>query len=700
MQIASKQWKSAVTLAAAALCAGGLARAQSLLQTSGNCIAHNGDVAPGGGGATFGGSSTFDHMSLDETGNVMFRARLTGTGVVTNPNNERAYYHGSTRANLTQVIRSGDAAPGLPSLILNTTTGGLGIGGSVRVSPDGDEAFWGGSLNGPGVVSTNDTAIFSGPWGSFSVLVREGDLAVGTVGATYSQSFSSISHQPTGFNRSGRVLFQSSLTGGDVVTSPSNNAAWYSGTNGSLEMVQRKGDVVLGGAIISALGFISQMNDSGQVVHDESLSTTLGSVPATTANDKTLWIWTPGSGNTLLVREGDAAPGTVGASFGNTGSTWSPSVGPNAFNSSGTALLIASLFGGDVVGTTNDTAIYTVSTGGQSLVVPKGDAAPGTPGDTFSSFHTSHNTLNNAGRVAFKGTVAGGSTTTANDEVLFAGLPGSLALIAREGDAAVGTVGATIGAFVSLANFHQNELGQVSFMCDLVGGDTAVGVNDSALYAWDPNTGMHLIGRKGDAVEVQPSVFKTASSFGNIQFNNGDANPIGWNKFGLYAVNLTHPDSTTSLWTVQIPSTPVPVNYCTAGTTTNACTATISASANPDVAHSGACTISVASVEGQKTGLIFYGFAQNNASWCTPGSSFLCVKSPTQRTPSQNSNGTVNTCDGSFSLDWNAYQLGNPTALGNPWIAGAVADVQAWFRDPPACKTTNLSNAVEITYQP
>jgi hypothetical protein len=26
--------------------------------------------------------------------------------------------------------------------------------------------------------------------------------------------------------------------------------------------------------------------------------------------------------------------------------------------------------------------------------------------------------------------------------------------------------------------------------------------------------------------------------------------------------------------------------------------------------------------------------------------------------------------------------------------------VQAWFRDPPAPKTTNLSNAVELTVQP
>jgi hypothetical protein len=31
---------------------------------------------------------------------------------------------------------------------------------------------------------------------------------------------------------------------------------------------------------------------------------------------------------------------------------------------------------------------------------------------------------------------------------------------------------------------------------------------------------------------------------------------------------------------------------------------------------------------------------------------------------------------------------------------GNKAYVQAWFRDPPAVKTTNLSDGLELTYQP
>ena len=44
--------------------------------------------------------------------------------------------------------------------------------------------------------------------------------------------------------------------------------------------------------------------------------------------------------------------------------------------------------------------------------------------------------------------------------------------------------------------------------------------------------------------------------------------------------------------------------------------------------------------------------------------------------------------------------IANPSALGNPWTAGDKVYVQGWFRDPPACKTTSLSNAVELTYLP
>jgi hypothetical protein len=151
----------------------------------------------------------------------------------------------------------------------------------------------------------------------------------------------------------------------------------------------------------------------------------------------------------------------------------------------------------------------------------------------------------------------------------------------------------------------------------------------------------------------------------------------------------------------DIGGTPPPTVYCTSSTTTNGCSPSISATDQPSVSFATTCDIAVSSVEGQKAGLIFYGISGPNAvSWGVGSTSFFCVKTPTIRTPSQNSGGTNGQCDGALFLDWNAFQQATPGALGQPWSAGNKAYVQGWFRDPPAPRTTNLSNAVELTHLP
>jgi subtilisin-like proprotein convertase family protein len=147
----------------------------------------------------------------------------------------------------------------------------------------------------------------------------------------------------------------------------------------------------------------------------------------------------------------------------------------------------------------------------------------------------------------------------------------------------------------------------------------------------------------------------------------------------------------------------LPTSYCTpnAGGTSNGCVPTIAGTANPNVSHSNFCVITVSNVEGLQSGLIFYGSnGALNLPWCTGGNSYFCVRQPTERTPVQNSGGASGQCNGALSVNWNAFQVAHPTALGNPWLAGAKANVQGWFRDPTACKTTFLSQALELTYQP
>ncbi len=146
-----------------------------------------------------------------------------------------------------------------------------------------------------------------------------------------------------------------------------------------------------------------------------------------------------------------------------------------------------------------------------------------------------------------------------------------------------------------------------------------------------------------------------------------------------------------------------PTVYCTAGTTTNGCNAAISGAAQPSASLASACIINVANVEGQKQGLIFYGVNNTGFTpslWGAGSTSFLCVKSPNQRTGAQTSGGTANQCNGALTLDWNTYQVANPGALGNPFSVGSKVYAQAWFRDPAAPKTTNLSDGLELTLVP
>jgi hypothetical protein len=143
------------------------------------------------------------------------------------------------------------------------------------------------------------------------------------------------------------------------------------------------------------------------------------------------------------------------------------------------------------------------------------------------------------------------------------------------------------------------------------------------------------------------------------------------------------------------------IAYCVPSTSSNGCNATMSASGTPSVAAGSGFDLIATNVEGQKSGLVFYGVSGPKSSIWAPGStSYLCVKSPTQRSPSSNSNGTANACDGSLSLDFLAYLATHPGAQGQPFSAGDMLWCQAWFRDPPAPDTTNLSDALQISLCP
>jgi len=147
---------------------------------------------------------------------------------------------------------------------------------------------------------------------------------------------------------------------------------------------------------------------------------------------------------------------------------------------------------------------------------------------------------------------------------------------------------------------------------------------------------------------------------------------------------------------------PVPTTYCTVGTSASGCNPTIGFSGTPSASASSGFTLSASNVDTTRTGLFFYAITDLSfvpAQWGVGGTSYLCMKAPTQRMNAQNSGGTTG-CTGAYSQDWNAFMAANPGALGSPRAAGASFDAQLWMRDPPSPKSTLLSNGLRFVLAP
>ncbi len=226
-------------------------------------------------------------------------------------------------------------------------------------------------------------------------------------------------------------------------------------------------------------------------------------------------------------------------------------------------------------------------------------------------------------------------------------------------------------------------------------GETVVGWSgtnflDSRAVVWRPEYGSQVV----DLADLLFSLGETSAALWTLRIAvdvSDDGSVIaGW---GI------NPAGVVESFRVTLPR--APLTYCTAGTTTNGCTPSISAPSQPSSSFARPCVVTVSQVEGQRAGLVFFGIAgQNNVSWGLGSTSFFCVKTPVQRSNAQLSGGTVGQCDGALALDWNAFRLANPTGLGSPWSPGQKVWMQGWFRDPPAPRTTNLSNALEMTHTP
>jgi hypothetical protein len=512
------------------------AQTPSLVATHGNVLAYSEGPVPGFPYPDEYFAYDFGLPFLAEDGTVLFTAEMEG-GSITFPTN-RAIFRGTSAGDLSMVVRASDPAPGLPDLHLINGAGTLSLG-ALRSSPDG-KMLWTSWLSGPGVVSTNDTALFGGPAESPVLVAREGDPAPGTAGAVYGPLVGSfggfpgtVDTQHTAIDRNGNVLFVTYLTGGD--TTASNGGAVFAGPIASPGMLLRLGDTMLPGVIASGIGGIMQTDNDGRVLID----VTLAGAGVTTANNWSLWHHVPGVGRTMLLREGDPAPGTAGATFNNDSNTWGAGISPLGLTRDGKFLFTADLANGDVQPGWNDRAVYLGSTSAAPILISRmGDPAPGTDG-TLYGYNPFNSSVNAAGRIVLQAVIAGGTVVEENDSGYWtAAAPGSpLVLVAREGDPAPGTAGATFDSMVGLTSAF-NDLGQIVFVANLIGGDVIPDFNNRSVYAWDPGKGLFLLGRGGESVPVSPDYSVTPWSFAFLQNNNTDGAALGLGKNGVVAMTM------------------------------------------------------------------------------------------------------------------------------------------------------------------
>lgn len=417
---------------------------------------------------------------------------------------------------LTRVAETGVEGEFGPGLEAGTVYAHVGI---PVVDAAGNVVFYA-DLAGPSVTAGSDSAVFAGPPTAMSVAIREGDpspangqpilqlapnpnAGAGDVLATdfldYMVRASGVTSEllrigsqavdaPAGvlYNTVVRTLasdmglyaFTASLTG---VVTQANNMGVFTGAPGALEMVVRKGDVApdtggdtfgeftsLGIAPDGVLGLHALLADGGE-------GTWYGDT----------------SGLTLIVRDGSTAPGmppgTVFVAFDQ-----APSIASNG------AVAFKGFTVGPVNGSENE-GLWIGPDNMLSLTLREGSQAPGLPADVrIGSHFVDNNTpqINDAGMFVYRSRLIGVSVTPDNDRAIFAGPPVSPMLIAREGDVAPDTGGAT---FASIFEPTLNQAGDIAFLSQIEGAGVS-GDTDFALYVWNDNAGLRLVARDTNTV--------------------------------------------------------------------------------------------------------------------------------------------------------------------------------------------------------
>lgn len=332
----------------------------------------------------------------------------------------------------------------------------------------------------------------------------------------------------------GNVTFRGQVAGPGVQnTAPNNSHIFVTGTTGALSQLARAGNALPSGLApglvcntttgINGLGSAQYGCANGGVLITGNLNG-----PGVTSTTSPFWMWrdSTGANNYILYRGGDAYPGAAGV-------VMSVSAGsPQYVNNNGNALVSAALTGTGVVSaagvTQNNSAVVWMGPSGKSVVIRRGDAAPGfTDGTVFQP--DAFGLQCNGDRVLLSGKLAAASgITTSNDSVYLTNAwGGGLQVMSRKGGAIPGYADLT---FTNLATPTSSPItpaqhpimddGSIIFRANLGGAGAVQGIDDSATFSAKDGVYTMLL-RKGQTIPGVSGVVFSSTGSGSVMNNNG-----------------------------------------------------------------------------------------------------------------------------------------------------------------------------------
>ena len=285
--------------------------------TNNYIIYRGGDAYPGGTGVVMSVSAGSPQY-VNNDGNALVSATLSGTGVVTaagvTQNNAAVMWMGPSGKSV--VIRKGDAAPGFTDgTVFQPDTFGLQCNGNNFV-------LTGKLAAASGITTSNDTVYLTNAWGNgLEIFARKGSPIPGYPTLNF-QNLVTATAAPITFAQhplmnDGSIVFRSSL-GGSGATLAINDSATFSAKNGVFTMLLRKGDAVPGisGVVFQSTGANSVMNNNGMYAYEGLLMNADGtSITDSTIGSSFLAVRKADGTVVVIARSLDAIPGISGATY-------------------------------------------------------------------------------------------------------------------------------------------------------------------------------------------------------------------------------------------------------------------------------------------------------------------------------------------------------------------------------------------------